>query len=307
MPAGFGGGKFGGSVYRKKQRDKLIFLFASGLALSFFVLLVVVFVSKSATASKSGQPSNLAVAPISGTVTLFTSERSIPAGTKISAAALKNIYWPRDSMPEGAITESSILEGSVAKVDIPAGEPITNVQLSLKSSHSEVLEVSSGMRAVTIEVESKRGMEAWVKPGIHVDVVITYTEGSELVSKIAVENARILSSGNEGSGVSAPSASSGRYQAQSASTMTLEVLPKDALKLETAAELGKLSLHLRSKDDSGAAGIESFGSREFEDPDVKKQKQAAASPAVPSCQKGKMKIEGKEYIVDCNGGLVPVN
>jgi pilus assembly protein CpaB len=303
MASGFGGGKFGSSLYRKKQREKLIFLFASGMALSIFLMLVVVFVSKSATASKSQTvPANV-VAPISGTVTLFTSERSIPAGTKISTAALKQIFWPRDSMPAGAVTQASALDGRYAKVDIVAGEPIISEQLSDRLAKVDLLDVAPGMRAVSIEVDAKRGMDEWAVAGARVDVVITYTEGSELITKMAVENARILKAGNKPTGA-ASSGNAGRYQITAPDIITLEVTPQDALKLETASQMGKLSLHLRSQEDSRPSGIESFGSNQ-----MAPKKESAPKPeikAAPSCQRGRMKIEGKEYIVDCNGDLIPV-
>ena len=303
MASGFGGGKFGSSLYRKKQREKLIFLFASGMALSIFLMLVVVFVSKSATASKSQTvPANV-VAPVSGTVTLFTSDRTIPAGTKISTAALKQIFWPKDSMPAGAVTQASALDGTYAKVDIVAGEPIVSEQLSSRLSKVDLLNIAPGMRAVSIEVDAKRGMDEWAVAGARVDVVITYTEGSELITKIAVENARILKAGDRLAGGGSTN-NSGRYQVAAPDIITLEVAPQDALKLETASQMGKLSIHLRSQEDNRPSGIESFGSKDIapkKEPDLKPEAKAA-----PSCQRGRMKIEGKEYIVDCNGDLIPV-
>ncbi len=308
MNSGFGGGKFGGGTFRKKQREKMIFIFSAGLALSIFVLVVVVFVSKSATATKSEKIDENSLEPLSGTVTLFTSDRVIPAGTKITSAALKSVYWPKDSVPAGAVSEISSIEGSFAKVDIPAGEPIVTDSLTEDRSSATVLEISPGMRAVTIDVDAKRGIEGWATPGTRVDVVLTYTDDGELTTKVAVENARVLSSGGDTTSI-AERLPSGRHQAPAPNTVTLEVAPKDALKLETASQLGKLSLHLRAADDSRLSGVESFGSSDFEDPSkVAERKKTAKEAATRStCQKGKMKIEGKEYILDCNGNLLPAS
>jgi pilus assembly protein CpaB len=299
---GFGSGNFSGGNFGRRRREKMIFLFASGIAVALLVIIVVVFVSKTATANKAQSPNQ----NTEGTVTLYTSDRIIPAGSKITENSLKLIYCPINNKPLDAITDIKLINGKYANKDIGAGQPILTSYLSDSRENLPALEVRPGMRAVTIDVDAKRGLEGWALPGTQVDVVLTYNNGPELMSKIVVENGRVLSTGGDSTsaGERLPS---GRRQVATPNTVTIEVNPTDALKLETAAQLGKLSLHLRSNDDSKAAEVESFGSNELQGILAPEPKKIEVPKREAGCQKGKIKIEGKDYILDCDGNIRPAS
>jgi pilus assembly protein CpaB len=110
--------------------------------------------------------------------------------------------------------------------------------------------LTQGTRALTIPVAGAAGGTGMMFPGDHVDVMLTQTFKNDdapltrrSVSETVVDNLRVLAidMGTK------PGASA------NAISVTLEVLPQQAEKVNVAQELGKLSLTLRSLDEPGIA------------------------------------------------------
>lgn len=294
-----GTGKFGTqypAFGKRRKREKLIFISLASIAFLLLSVFVLVLYSRNATASK--QDVSQTAPPVAGTITLFTPARDISPGTKIADVEFKEIFWPRNSVPDGAIREISQLQGMYAKDKIPYGEPIKLSNLTNDRAVIRTIDITPGMRAVTIEVNAKRGVEGWTLPGSRVDVVLTYMDDGNLTSKVVVENARVLSSGGDIS-TAEERFPTGRRKVNASPTVTLEVVPEDALKIETAQQLGTLNLHMRAPDDNRASGIGSIDRQDI--------RGGSSSKSDTRCQKGKMKIAGKQYLVDCDGQLVELN
>lgn len=292
-------GKFGTNYPafgRRRRRENLIFI--SLIVLSFLLLSVFVLSLYSrSTAAKQTNPAEENLPPVAGTITLYTPARDIMAGTKLSEVEFKEIFWPRNSVPDGAVREITQLQGMYAKMDIPYGEPIQLKHISNNRAEVKTIDITPGMRAITIEVNAKRGVEGWTLPGSNVDIILTYLEEGELTSKVVVENARVLSTGGDLS-TAEERFPAGRKKVSVSPTVTLEVTPTDALKIETAQQLGSLSLHLRAQEDHKSSGVESVNRSDLQGDINKDQK--------TTCNRGKMRIGGKEYLVDCEGQLVEV-
>lgn len=290
-------GKFGTNYPafgRRRRRENLIFI--SLIVLSFLLLSVFLLSLYSrSTATKQTNPAEENMPPVAGTITLYTPARDVASGTKLSEVEFKEIFWPRNSVPDGAVREITQLQGMYAKTDIPYGEPIQLKHISNNRADVRTIDITPGMRAITIEVNAKRGVEGWTLPGSNVDIVLTYLEDGELTSKVVVENARVLSSGGDVS-TAEERFPTGRKKVQFSPTVTLEVNPTDALKIETAQQLGTLSLHLRATDDNKSSGVESVNKHDLQGENGKKEQ--------ATCSRGKMRIDGKEYMVDCDGQLV---
>ena len=180
-----------------------------------------------------------------------------------------------------------------AKRSLAYGQPIVASDLT-DSPEGVQIKIRSGMRAVTIDVSAKRGVEGWAMPGSYVDVVLTHVDNGQLTSKVVVENSRILSTGGDASSAKERFAS-GRRRVKASPTVTLEVSPTHALQIETAQQLGTLSLHLRAEEDHVSGGVESVNQKDLS---VKTEEEG------PECNRGKMLVGGEEFWLDCNGKLV---
>ena len=133
-----------------------------------------------------------------------------------------------------------------------AGEPIRRGNI-VKPGERDFLQVvlTAGARAIAIPVATSGASTGLLFPGDRVDVILTQNFKGESavitrrsVSETVVENLRVLAI--DTLDAKAPSGSFGR-------TVTLEVTPRQAEKINVATELGKLSLTLRSI--SGPDGV----------------------------------------------------
>lgn len=293
------GTKFGGSYSGVKgsRREHLMFVAAAGLAFSLLVILLVVFNMKQKDAPPTSSDYSAVPQMDVGTVTLYTSDSYIRAGSPLGEFQFREVYWPRSSVPEGAVLDLREFQGQFARTDIPTGTPIQRIHLTNQKVTTQSLDVTPGMRAVTIQVDAESGIEGFVRPGTRVDVVLTYMVDSNLTSKVIVQNVRVLSAGGE-SRVDSETVGEGRGRgkARSVPTVTLEASPADALKIQTSKQLGSLSLMMRAPEDEKAASVVEVGRAQI-DGGLKRGSQRQ------NCNRGVMRIEGKEYMIDCDGSI----
>lgn len=293
---------------KSNERERLLFLAALGLAFSLLVILVVVFQFRSPS-NRSGYPDVTTINTETdtdsvSTVTLLAPERPVTPGTKLSDVRFRKMFWPRTQVPEGAVLDVAELSDFYAKVKLDPGVPVQRRHLTRQPSTS-VLSVTPGNRAVTIKVDSETAIEYHVVPGSRVDLILTHNVGSDLTSKVIVQNARVLSLGgmtntNDEDGV-AGRANNIRTRMASA-TVTLDVNPKDALKIATAKQLGKLSLMMRAPDDIAPPKTESVSAAEVDGINRGTTRNRGGCE-----RRGRVKISGKgEFIVDCDGTMTPV-
>jgi pilus assembly protein CpaB len=141
------------------------------------------------------------------------------------------------------------ISGAAARVAIDAGEPIRRSEI-VKPGDRGFLEVvlSPGTRAIAIPVAAGGASTDLLYPGDRVDVVLTQdfhdnqmplTRRS--VGETVVENLRVLA-------IDSPDTKTPQGEAPFGRTVTLEVTPVQAEKVNVALDLGKLSLTLRSAD-----------------------------------------------------------
>ncbi|MCB0317989.1 MAG: Flp pilus assembly protein CpaB [Bdellovibrionales bacterium] len=285
-----------GIVKSNKDRERLIFIATAGLAFSLVVIFIVVLTAKrDADAKQDQQQIEEAMLPEAiGTVTLYTVDRTIPAGTKLSNVEFRKIYWPRNEVPSGAVRDLVELKRYYAKREIKPSIPLTREDLS-RDPVKYSLPLTPGNRAVTIEVDAISGLEGHALPGTRVDIVLTYNSDGNLTSKVIVQNARVLSYGGDQTPVGQRMAISQPMAPKR--TITLDVSPQDALKIQTSRQLGRLSLLLRSPDDNTPYRNLEVDKSAIEGNVRKPTKENKA------CRSGTMKMDGKEYILDCDGNI----
>ncbi len=198
----------------------------------------------------------------------------LPAGTLLRA---QDVAWHSAAGPAGAdqfvrpaaaalaakpeLSDESRAEvyGAVLRDPVAAGDPIRRSGI-VKPGDRDFLQVvlSPGARAVAIPVATGGASTGLLSPGDRVDVILTQNfrgENAPLtrrsVSETVVEDLRVLAIDAADAKNTAAGSTFGR-------TVTLEVTPNQAEKINVATELGKLSLILRSA--SGRDGLASTAS-----------------------------------------------
>jgi pilus assembly protein CpaB len=191
---------------------------------------------------------------------VIVAAKELPAGTMIDEKAisdglLKEVAWPKDSIPVGSFSSTDKLLGKAVNIKLTAGEPI------LASRVGDGLglpgRLTPGYRALAMKVDEVSGVSGFIAPDDRVDVIATVnTPGEGRIAKTVLQDKRVLSVASN-----AEQKSTG----QMARSITLEVTPEEAEKLSLAQNEGPLSLALRSARDqkmvttSGSSSREIFG------------------------------------------------
>ncbi len=288
-----------GGFSGNSDREKFLLIAAGGAFLSLLVVVGAVFSIKSKDEKPKEETQKL-LQPESATVTLYAPERPVRVGAKLTDVRFKEVVWPRNQIPEGAVRDLAQLKDKYAREALEPGTPITTNSIS-NEPVTVSLPLTPGMRAITIEVDETASIEGYARPGTRVDVTLTYMNDKQLATRVLVPNARVLSFGGD--------MTQGRPQAGAAirvaskSTITLEVTPEEALSIQTAKQLGRLGLIMRDASDDKAPEVDSVTQGKIMDPGAAPKKSGSVD-----CQAGTMRIGDKEFIVPCDGkgGLVPV-
>lgn len=191
---------------------------------------------------------------------VLVARADIGLGQIVTDGHFKWQKWPQDALSGGYITKAGganamrDMSGRIARAPIMAGEPITNNKL-IKAGDGGVLAaiLPAGMRAVSVKIKEDTAVGRLVLPNDHVDVIlIRRVRGrggqEEHVSDTLFRNARVLAIGQQ------LETKEGKKAADSASTATLELTPKQAELLALAAAMGDITLTLRSVADLSADG-----------------------------------------------------
>ena len=168
--------------------------------------------------------------------------------------------WPEDGIhkthivrnPEIQNDKSNVdpireLQGAVVRVQISAGEPITNARVVHPGERGFLAAVlEPGFRAVSLPVDATTGIAGFIFPGDWVDILMTMKIRDErngahqqrYFSQTVLQRVRVLAidqhvDQKDGTAVVAK-------------TATLEVTPKEAERVTIALEMGRLSLSLNS-------------------------------------------------------------
>lgn len=186
-------------------------------------------------------------------------------GEPVTEEMLKLVDWPKDAFPEGGFTSIEDImsdENRRAVASIQPGEPILASKLTGKNGRAGLAGlIAEGKRAVTIPVDSVKGVGGFIQPGDFVDIVLTReVEGDdeeESVAKIMMENVKVLSVDQD--------AGSRSSTARVASSVTLETDTKGAQKIALALNVGRLSLLLRGAGDTASGNTRELTAGNLDD------------------------------------------
>lgn len=167
----------------------------------------------------------------------------IPVGTVITQEQIKLAYQEQGSLPEGAIQNPREVVGKIAQVDLDVNLPIRANFIASEKDNRRI-NLSPGYRAVAIRVDEATSVAGFATPGSVVDVgaVVTPGSNSKPVSKIIVQNLRVLANGQQ-----TQVKLEGTNRA--GGTVTLEATSAQAETLMLAQREGTLFLTLRHPGD----------------------------------------------------------
>jgi pilus assembly protein CpaB len=186
--------------------------------------------------------------PVS-TRTIVVAAKPLRFGQELTPAQLREMEWPSDALPSGAVAKISELlaEGRrVALTGIEPNEPVLTTKITGPGQRATLSALlRDGLKAVTIRVNDVEGVGGFVLPGDRVDVSLTrQIDKNNATSEVVLQNARVLGIDQiADERVEKPAV---------VKAVTLEVDVIGAQKLQLAASVGTLSLMLRKAGEADA-------------------------------------------------------
>ena len=175
------------------------------------------------------------------TATIVVASVDLGFGETLVAEKLREIAWPKGSIPEGSYATVAELTADrrVALSPIGPNEAVLKWKISgpgARASLSAV--VTEGMRAVAIRINDVIGVGGFLLPGDRVDVLYTRGGNEGSSTDILIQNVRILAVNQI--------SDEKKTDPVVANVVTVEVTTTDAQKIALAQTTGSLSLTLRS-------------------------------------------------------------
>ena len=185
------------------------------------------------------------------TVPVAVATKALRYGQVLTPKSVKFVNFPKDSAPENSFaTEEALFgDGEDQRVVLRVIEPNEPVLKSKVTGFGERATISAqltpGMRAATIRIDSVSGVAGFLLPNDRVDVFLTRKgAGSEgLSTNVILQNIKVIA-------VDQFSDQDSKL-ARVARTVTVEVTPDDAQRLALAQQIGRISLSLRQIDEVG--------------------------------------------------------
>lgn len=174
------------------------------------------------------------------TTRIVVAARDIESGALLGEGALQETAWPSASVPAGALYDMRKVVGRVAGTALVKGEPVLEGKLAPEGATGGLSSaIRPGYRAISIQVNEIVGVAGYIRPGSRVDVLVNTRESSEkAVSKIVLEHIHVLATAQDDR--------RDQTKPKVVSTVTLEVKPEQAEKIDLARNIGTLSLALRN-------------------------------------------------------------
>ncbi len=172
----------------------------------------------------------------------------IPFGSKIDKIHVKMSNFPKDSIPDGAFTDSKLVIDKIAQRKFIANEVLLEPQVKkhLGGSTLSAL-ITRGMRAVSVRVNDVVGVAGFIAPGNKVDIIATRKKGSTYP---LLSNVKVLAIGQR--------ASPNQEKPAVVKSLTLELTPADAKKVVDAGRKASLYFTLRNPLDDTTIATSEF-------------------------------------------------
>jgi len=215
--------------------------------------------------------------PPSTLKSLVIVKTNIPARSIIDASQLVVQDVPAQGFPQGGFSTIQNVVGSVALLNLSAGDIVLSPMLQVPKSQNSTsgnppasttaLTVPDGKRAVAIPIGLVSGVGYVVKPGDHVDILVTLdikdsTGNSQTVTTLTAQDVLVLNVGE--------SVSSDKNKVDSKSYILALSVPQ-ALAVTYGSEKGSLRLLLRNPVNTDIRTDTPFNGNVFLDPNYSNQ------------------------------------
>lgn len=188
-------------------------------------------------------------------VDVMVAREYIPVGTRISPELVDYRPWP-EHLVLGEFVQTDgkgdgDVMGNIARSEFQVGEPIIMSKLANPEDPSFLAtRLEEGMRAITIPVDSISGVAGFIYPGDRIDILVTHgvefgmpndngLQPTEAVTELLIPDAKVIAVDKS------TSIESGAGPVD-ASSLTLELSPKDAQRIRLAQDKGRLTMLLRA-------------------------------------------------------------
>jgi pilus assembly protein CpaB len=200
-----------------------------------------------------------AASPKAEMVSLVVAAADINRGKTLTSELLTHRDWPKEAVPEGALTDLAELVDRTATVSLMKGDLLFDGKLAPRGAGRGMAAViPTGMRAVSIQTPNvSTGVAGFILPGNRVDVLLSVsTQGSDDPTGggstiTLLQNVEILAVDQR---IDAPQ--DNKMDAKELRSVTLLVNPTDAAKLDLGQNKGTLHLALRNATDKGTEDVE---------------------------------------------------
>ena len=180
----------------------------------------------------------------------------IGVGQRLSADTVQWADWPEGAVRDDYITIAerpealSDVTGAVARFEIFPGDPIIEQKLVRTGQGYLSAVLEKGRRGVSVAVDAAAASGGFIVPNDHVDVVLTRQTASGLMSETIVRNVKVLAInlrlGETGTTGAAEDPENPNQAFQDKAIATLELDPQQGESVINAAQIGTISLSLRS-------------------------------------------------------------
>ncbi|AHF06873.1 Flp pilus assembly protein CpaB [Desulfitobacterium metallireducens] len=199
---------------------------------------------------------------------LVITKSSIPARSIIKAEQLTTKEIPSQAYPVGGASSIESVVGSVALVNLTAGDSIVNSVIQHSTSNvtnysgSIALTVPDGKRAVAIPIGLVSGVGFMVKPGDHVDILVTMDikeppGNGQTYTSLVAQDVLVLSNGE--------SSSSDKTKVE-VKSYTLALTVPQAMAVTLGSEKGSIRLLLRNPVNTDQRSDTPFTANKYLDP-----------------------------------------
>jgi len=167
----------------------------------------------------------------------------VKVGQRLAANDLALLDWPQGKQPPGSLARVEDAVGRASIVPFVQGELVLDQELAPKEGGAGLpVAIPTGMRAVSVGVDTVVAVAGFVTPGTIVDVLVTGMGTTGPVTRTLLEHVRVMAVGQE--------MQTENGKPQLAPVVTLLVNPQDAEMLTLAAADGKIHLALRNNLDT---------------------------------------------------------
>ena len=218
------------------------------------------------------------------TTSVVVAARDLEPGTRVEASMLQVVEFPATTTLVQSFSNPEALAGRIVTTRITRGEPLLAAKVAKEGEKAGLAAVlGPGRRAMTVKVNDVTSVAGFTLPGSYVDLLVSTTdEHNKPLSKIVLERVLVLAVAQELS-------SGDKSKMASVGTVTLDVSPEQAERVDLARNVGSLSLALRNTSDMervatvGAHKIDILGtSPELSSPGpVKPEVTPATAPTPP--------------------------